>query len=364
MPRLRTDPIRVVVVDDTRTVRELLVAILQEAKDIQVVGVGANGEEAVRLAKRLRPDVVTMDIRMPRLDGLEATRRIMRQSPTRIVIVTGSLMRAGEDLTFKVLQAGALTVIRTPGMADPETCNKVIETVRIMSEVPVVHHWGRSERKPVRPAMNGPATAMESDDNGRGPQIIGIASSTGGPAALARVLRPLPADFSIPILVVQHITTGFATGLAEWLDRETALQVDLAGHGDKPRSGRVLIAPDDYHLQMNVRGLVELCKEPPHKGLRPSANYLFHSLAQAYGPRSVGVILTGMGDDGVDGLERIHLAGGLTMAQDEQSCVVYGMPREAIARKVVDQILNPEQIALTLTHMATKTAGKKEVAYG
>jgi two-component system chemotaxis response regulator CheB len=183
-------------------------------------------------------------------------------------------------------------------------------------------------------------------------KMVGIASSTGGPGALVRVLGPLPADFPAPILVVQHVTKGFAAGLAEWLDGETSLRVALAGHGDTPQSGTVLLAPDDYHLQVNAQGVLELSKASPYKGLRPSANHLFRSLAHAYGPRAVGVILTGMGDDGVEGLAALHRAGGLTVAQGEESCVVYGMPREAVARRAVDRVLALEQIAVLLNQLA------------
>jgi two-component system chemotaxis response regulator CheB len=182
--------------------------------------------------------------------------------------------------------------------------------------------------------------------------MIGIAASTGGPGALATVLGPLLADFPVPILVVQHVTRGFDVGLAEWLDGETPLQVRVAGHSDTPQPGTVLLAPDDYHLLMNARGVVKLSKEPPYRGLRPSANYLFRSLARAYGPRAVGVVLTGMGDDGVEGLAALRRAGGLTVAQDKQSCVVYGMPREAAARNAVDRVLSLDQIAVTLNQFA------------
>ena len=377
-------PIRVVVIDDSSTACELLVAILQGAGGIQVTGVGHNGEDAVRLTKRLRPDVVTMDVRMPKMDGLEATRRIMREVPTPIVIVTGSnFMRAEATLTFDALRAGALTVVSKPGLADPETCTKVIQAVRLMSEVPVVHHWDRRrsdgstgspqrlvegrDRKPppATPALSrspersegtvegpvAPSLSTDADDQQR-VQMIGIAASTGGPAALAAVLGPLPADFPVPILVVQHITRGFVAGLAEWLNGETPLRVSLTSYGDTPQPGDVLLAPDDYHLQVNVQGVVELCKEPPYKGLRPSANYLFRSLARAYGPRAMGIVLTGMGDDGAEGLEALHQTGGLTLAQNEQSCVVYGMPREAVARNAVDRVLALDQIALTLRQLA------------
>jgi two-component system chemotaxis response regulator CheB len=355
MLKIKHGLIRVVVVEDSPVARDLLVALLQNAGNIQVVGIGSNGEEAVRLTRRLRPDLVTMDVRMPGMDGLEATRRIMRDAPTPIVIVTASPMRSDMDLTFEALRAGALTVVRKPGLADPETCDRLIQTVRLMADVPVVHHWGRDERQPLgappQEELFAPALPMSADDQQR-MQLIGIAASTGGPSALAAVLGPLPADFPLPILVVQHVTPGFTTGLAEWLDGETPLHVRLAGHGDTPQPGTVSLAPDDYHIQLNARGMIELCKEQPYRGLRPSANYMFHSMARFYGPRALGIVLTGMGDDGAEGLEALHQAGGLTLAQNEQSCVVYGMPREAVIRNAVDRVLSPEQITLTLNRLA------------
>ncbi|MGD8627211.1 MAG: chemotaxis protein CheB, partial [Anaerolineae bacterium] len=269
-------PIRVVVVDDSPTVRQLLVAILQDCDDIQVVGTGQNGQDAVRLAQRMRPDVLTMDVRMPIMDGLEATRRIMRQVPTPIVIVTGNLMHADIDVTFEALRAGALTVVLTPGLADPEGCAKVIRSVRLMAKVPVVHHWGH---KP--PALSSSDHRPFQQPNTI--KLIGIAASTGGPGTLARLLRQLPDDYPIPILIVQHVSHGFVTGLAEWLNGETGLEVRLANHGDLARDGVVLIAPDDYHLQVSPGGLIQLNHKAPYKGLRPSANYLFHSLATSFG---------------------------------------------------------------------------------
>jgi len=334
-----------------------LVAILQEAGGIEVIGTGANGEEALRLTHRLRPDVITLDIRMPKMDGLEATRQIMREVPTPIVIVTGSLMQADRDLTFEALRAGALTVVIKPGLADPEAYDKVIQSVRLMADVPVVHRWATP---PVTPPAPAPAVVLPTDRQRR-LQLIGIASSTGGPAALANLVAPLTASFPLPILVVQHVTRGFASGLAEWLNSQTALTVSLASHGDIPRPGTILLAPDDYHLQVNSRGIIELSREPPYKGLRPSANYLFRSLALAYGPRAMGIVLTGMGDDGTEGLEALHRAGGLTIAQNEQSCVVYGMPREAINHNAVDRVLSLDQIGSVLDQLARSQGIKGDI---
>jgi two-component system chemotaxis response regulator CheB len=277
--------------------------------------------------------------------------------------VTADLMQADMNLTFEALRAGALTAVGKPGLADRETCEKVIRTVRLMAAVPVVHHWDRREWRPPEafeashPQPPAKPAPLAKEDSKGDVQMIGIASSTGGPATLAKILSHLPADFSAPILVVQHVTNGFVAGLAEWLDRVTPLHVGLASHGEVPQPGTVLLAPDDYHVRINAHGVVELHREPPYKGLRPSANFLFHSMARAYGPRAVGIVLTGMGDDGAEGLLALRRAGGLTLAQDEQTCVVYGMPREAAARSAVDQVLPLDQIAPTLERV---TARRKE----
>ncbi len=360
--RSSADNIRVVVVDDSPTARELLVTLFRDMGGMEVVGAGATGEDAVQLVKRLRPDVVTIDVRMPKMDGLEATRRIMREFPTPIVIVTASVMRSDMDLTFEALRAGALTVVSKPGMADPETCDRVIQAVRLMSDVPVVHRWDGGEKAQDVPVSPDWDAWHLPEDIRRRIQRIGMASSTGGPEALAKILGPLPASFPVPILVVQHITRGFAVGLAEWLDSMTTLRVSLAGHGEIPRPGTVLLAPDDYHMRVSRGGVIELCKEPPYKGVRPSANYLFHSLTEAYGSRSMGIILTGMGDDGVEGLTDLHQAGGLVLAQEEQSCVVYGMSGEAVTRNIVDRVLTLDQIARVLSQLVRRQ-GDEVVAY-
>jgi two-component system chemotaxis response regulator CheB len=361
MSKTKPGPIRVVVVDDSPTVRELLVSLLQNAPDIQVVGVAADGEEAVRLTKRLRPDVVTMDVFMPNMDGLEATRRIMRQAPTPIVVVTATLKRHDVDLAFESLKSGALTAVCKPSLSDTASCDQIVQTVRLMADVPVVHRWGRYEGPSLTLKETSPATAktvpspqarrkspLPSTKVRRRVEIIGIASSTGGPAALVKVLGKLPASYPAPILVVQHVTRGFTDGLAQWLDGETPLRVRVAAHGDALAPGHVLVAPDDHHMQVNQRGNVKLSQEPPYKGLRPSANFLFNSLAYTHGSKALGIVLTGMGDDGAEGMTALHQAGGLTIAQDEESCIVYGMPREAVARKAVDLVLPLDQISTVL----------------
>ena len=352
-------PIRVLVIDDSRTARELLVAMLESAGGLQVVGVGETGEEAVRLARRIHPDIIAMDIIMPEMDGLEATRTIMREVPTPIVLLTSTLMYSDVNLTFEAMRLGALAVVNKPPLGDDTAWETVLQTMRLMAKVAVVRRWDPEARKatPPTPAKVTPPDQTAGPGAGARPlaQIIGIGSSTGGPAALSTILGAFPADFALPILIVQHITKGFGPGLAEWLNTQTPLHVSLAGHGDTPQPGSVLMAPDDCHLQINAWGIVELCKDPPYRGLRPSINYLFNSMADVYGPRAIGVQLTGMGDDGAEGLEKLRRMGGWVIAQDEKTCVVDSMPHEVIARKAANEILAPPQIAqrlLTLGHLA------------
>lgn len=349
MPQTPKNNLRVVIIDDSPTVRSLLVSILTEA-GMSVLATGVDGEDAVRLVKKLKPDVLTMDIRMPNMDGLEATRRIMREHPTPIVIITGSMKYQDVDLTFQAMRAGALAVVNKPGLSDPQTCEKVVQTVRTMAGVHVIHHWGRNQHAPQKARVSLDDGISRLVDLTRNPEIrvIGIASSTGGPSALAAVLGDLPVDYPIPILVVQHVSPGFTSGLAEWLGSVTKMQVDVATHGDRLKPGTITFAPDDYHLQANQRGEIELSHSPAYKGLRPSANPLFESLAQHFGKKSVGIVLTGMGDDGANGMESLHQAGGLTVAQNKESCVVYGMPHEAVLRNAIDSQMNLAEIALFL----------------
>lgn len=359
----RNEPIRVVVVDDSPAASDLLVSTLQSADGIEVVGVGRNGRDAIRLTKRLRPDVVTMDIIMPVMDGMEATMRIMSEVPTPIVVITATMTKVDIIPTFNALSEGALSMVKKPGLIDPEGRTEIVKTVRLMAEVPTVRLWDKKKPKSLseqREPSPGLATEKEASKltalvrevfEGRSPfsiKVAGIASSTGGPGILVEILKQLPGDFRVPILVVQHVTDGFSAGLADWLDGETELSVGLASHGEKIRAGTVLISPDDYHTRVTKNGTIELFKGQPYKGFRPSGNHLLSSLAETYGSQAMGIILTGMGDDGSNGLRDLHEAGGLTIAQNEQSCVVFGMPREAILLNSVDHVLSPNQIAETL----------------
>jgi two-component system chemotaxis response regulator CheB len=350
------DTTRVLVVDDSPTVREILVGMLQSESGLEVVGQAQDGEEAIQMAANLHPDVITMDIRMPRTNGLEATRRIMSATPTPIVVVTTSVYDEDMDVAFNAVAAGALTVVEKPkGLApgDYEAVREqLVTTIKLMAEVPVVTLW--LDRRPPTP-VRSPEAAIE---------LIALATSTGGPGVLRQILGGLPDDVSVPIVIVQHITSGFMQGFAHWLDSATPLHVAIASDNEAIVPGRILIAPDDTHLTVGHGGIIRLDRSPPINGLRPSATRLFDSVAEVYGSAAVGIVLTGMGEDGADGLENLRLAGGSVIAQSEESCVVFGMPKAAIERGIVNQILMPDEIASVLQHLDGRYKSKESIDVG
>ncbi len=346
-----TIPIRVLIAEDSPVERELLVTILQSVPGFQVVGAAHNGAEAVRLVRRLKPDVITMDVHMPEMDGLEATRRIMAELPCPIVIVSSSVNRRERNLSFDALQVGALTVLHKPTIYDPpEVYAALTNQIRLMAEVKVVRRWGETvpRRREPQPPLKQPILKSKRRSK---IQLIAMTASTGGPGVLAKILSELPADFPAPILTVQHIAPHFSRGLADWLNQRTHLAVRLARHADEPTAGQVLIAPDNYHMLVNHLGLIALSQAPPQFGVRPAGDYLFDSVARVYGATAIGVILSGMGSDGARGLCAMREMGAHTIAQDEATCVVFGMPAVAIELGAVEQILPTDRIAPALLEL-------------
>jgi two-component system chemotaxis response regulator CheB len=336
-------PIRVLVAEDSAVVARVLVDVLSSDPDIDVVGVARDGAEAIEMTRSLRPDLITMDVRMPRIDGLAATRKIMEEIPTPIVVVSASVNVQDMNITFEALRAGALEIIEKPrgvGHKDYETVRgRLTRAVKAMSEVKVVRRM--SEARLRRPSRL-PKAVLRGKDTGR---VVLIGSSTGGPAALEKIFSRLPAKFPAPVLVVQHIAPGFVAGLAEWLNHGSQINVKIAEAREEPAAGTALFAPDGYHMVIDNGGRISLDAGPPERGHKPSIDRLFGAAARALGPRCVGVLLTGMGTDGVAGLREIKRAGGATFAQDENSAVIYGMPREAVAAGVVDKELAVEDMA-------------------
>ncbi|HEX8274658.1 MAG TPA: chemotaxis-specific protein-glutamate methyltransferase CheB [Longimicrobiaceae bacterium] len=327
--------IRVVVAEDSRAQRALLVSILESDPAIRVVGEAADGPQAVEMTLRLRPDLVTMDVHMPRLDGLEATREIMVRAPTPIVVVSSSVRPDDIALSLRAVEAGALAAIAKPespaSSRFEEDRAQLVAMVKAMADVKVVRRWS-GRREPDAPAVLTPAPRVPV-------RLVALAASTGGPVALQTILSALPASFPVPVLAVQHLSRGFVAVLARWLGSATGLRVKVAEAGERLLPGVVYLAPDDLHLGAAPDGSAELSAAPPEEGFRPSASHLFRSATAAYADSLLAVILTGMGSDGVRGLRAAHAAGALVLAQDEASSVIYGMPGEAVRAGVVGAVL-------------------------
>lgn len=346
--------IKVLIVEDSAVVREFLVRILGSDPAIQVVGTANDGEEALEAVRRWQPDVITMDIHMPKLDGVEATRGIMETHPTPIVIVSGSTDPREVATTFHAMEAGALAVLRRPaGIGHPDheaTARELVQTVKLMSEVKVVRRWPRVRREISAPGPPEPVVGRAP----AGVEVIAIGASTGGPPVLQTILAGLPNDFPAPVLIVQHMAPGFTAGFVEWLAQSSGLPVHMATHRESMLPGHVYVAPDDFQMKVERGGRIVLARDEPENGLRPSVSYLFRSLAEVYGGQAVTGLLTGMGRDGAAELKLLREKGAVTFAQDKESSVVHGMPGEAIKLDAATLILRPEKIAAALTSLANK----------
>lgn len=355
-------PIRVLLADDSATIRSYLAGLIAAAPGLTVVGEARDGEEAVRRVEELKPDVVSMDIRMPHLDGLEATRQIMERQPTPTVVVS-ALVDEDVDLSFKAMEAGALAVLRKPPMQrDPDygpLHREFITTLKAMAGVTVVRRWQNTPpygiTLPPRPTTNRltqPETAAPANgEHLDQPELVAIGASAGGPSALSGLLAGLPENFPLPVVIVQHMPDEFLPGLARWLGKHTRLKVSMAESGQALQASTVYLAPGGAHLKIGRRGEVLVAGkllDEANSRYCPSIDVFFASVAKVCGTKGVGIILTGMGDDGAKGLLNIREAGGRTFAQTEASCTVFGMPGVALAKGAVEQSLNPEAMAQAL----------------
>lgn len=340
--------IRVLLVDDSAVVRASLRAIFESDDAFSILGEAKNGEEAIAMTRCDRPDLITMDLEMPVMRGEEAIREIMSFRPTPILVVSDY---TDAQNAYSAVSFGAIDVVAKPGLTDPEI-QAFLERARIVSRIPVITHVktlqspfeGRSDQsslaRPISDALHG--------------AVFAIASSTGGPQALAQILGLLPARFNSPILIAQHVIPGFAAGMARWLDTVSNLPVKLAEHGEVLIPGQVYLSPSEQHLRVGKDDRIELVDVREGDIYRPSCNVLLNSVAARYGQRSVGVILTGMGSDGVTGITSIRTAGGQTIAQDEASSVVFGMNRVAIESGNVQRVRSLDGIADTMFLLAEK----------
>ena len=340
------DTPEVVVVDDSRFMRGLISDTL-ESGGVDVVGEAEDGEEAVAVVEELRPDVVTMDVNMPRVDGIEATRRIMRQVPTPILMLS-AYTEDGADETFEALDAGAVDFIAKPGgevsAAVTDLEEQLVELVRSVADADV------SDRGPGEEPADPPETEPHPETVDVEPDTtVVIGSSTGGPDAVERVVGALPAEADIRVLIVQHMPEAFTGRFADRLDESTELSVSEAEDGSRIGRGEALVACGGRHLEVssyrNGRLRVKTVDEDRGQGVRPSVNVTFESAAETVDDPLIGVVLTGMGDDGSEGVKALKRAGARVIAQDENTSVVYGMPKRAAATGCVDEILPLDEIA-------------------
>jgi two-component system chemotaxis response regulator CheB len=340
----RGEKIRVLICDDSLVAREMLATILASDPEIEVVGMAENGQEAVDAVARLRPDLVTMDIHMPKMDGLQATERIMAFTPTPILVVSSSVHGEGIGRAFDALSSGALEVIKKPepkDWADLDAIGRdVIRKVKILSKVRVITHI-KGRRTPMS-THGAPVPAHVVPPGKIG--LVAIGSSTGGPSALLQVLGRLPKDFPVPIVVAQHIADGFIPGLVSWLDAGCKIWVRAANHGESLEPGCAYFAPTGQNMEVDGTH-VRFVDPLPGQLYVPSADTLFESVARAYGNRAVGVLLTGMGADGAKGLKALRDRGAPTIAQDEESSTVFGMPKSAIEMGAARTVLPVHEIA-------------------
>lgn len=350
--------IRVLVVDDSITVRKHLVEVLLASGEFEVIAEAGDGQEAIEACARLRPDVITLDMMLPLVTGVAATEHIMAHCPTPILIVSASTNRSELFKTYDALAAGAVDVLEKPtGVAGEDWERKFVSAVRVVSRIKVITH-PRLRLGSLGRASSAPLAAPSPRERGGGTlAAVAIGASTGGPGALVTTLRALPAPFPLPILVVLHIGEPFGGSFAEWLDAQSPHRVSFAGGGEplSALGGRVVLAQPERHLVLRS-GMLELTMDAPRHSCRPSVDVLFESLARELGPAVAAGLLTGMGRDGATGLLAIRKQGGRTIAQDEATSVVYGMPREAALLGAAERVLPLAEIGPALAALARRAS--------
>jgi two-component system chemotaxis response regulator CheB len=354
-------PIRVLVVDDSVTVRRRLCDVLNADPGLDVVGEAGDGRAAIALCQTLRPDVVTMDMMLPIMTGLDATEYIMAHCPTPILVVSSSTNRGELFKTYEALAAGAIEVLEKPqgDEQDGEWERQFIDTVKLVSCIRAITH-PRGRLGSLGQARIEPAPVSPRSPHAERYEVVVIGTSTGGPGAILEILQTVTVPFPLPILFVLHIGEPFGVAFAEWLDGQTGVPVAYAREGDlvSMGAGRVTMAPPDSHLVASG-GRLHLTQGPPRHSCRPSVDNLFESVAHEYGPAVIASLLTGMGKDGAAGLLEIRRCGGVTIAQDEETSVVYGMPREAKNLGAVERELPLQQIGPALSALATHSGERR-----
>ncbi|WP_371365284.1 chemotaxis protein CheB [Sporomusa rhizae] len=338
----RRNSVRVLIVDDCPIARNFISELLAEKSGIQVIGEAVNGEEGVKQALLLRPDLIIMDLEMPEMNGLEAIEIIMQANPTPILVVTSY---GNARLAYEAVSRGALEVIEKPSI-DSEHCLQFIHKLKLLAGVKVIRHI---KGKIAQLRQGGGAMETQLP---RSLKAVAIASSLGGAKVLETILSQLADDFPVPIVIAQHISEGFAEALADWLNHKTPLEVKVAAEGQPLIPGKVLIIPPEYNVRVGINGNIKLLPYLPDDIYHPSCDMLLSSVAHVYRAGAVGIILTGMGQDGVEGMQAIKAAGGVTIAQNKETSLIYNMPRIAIERGLADFIVPANEISSILTKVA------------
>lgn len=342
--------IKVLLVDDSLVTLAILKRILADAPEIQVVGTATNGQEALNMIPALQPDVICTDLHMPVMDGLELTRAVVRKFPRPILVLSVSVQKEQAANIFQLLDAGAIDVMAKPigvGMDFDLDAKELIGKIKILAGVVVIRKPHRE-----REALAPPDVGMLPLGDAAPLRIIGIGASTGGPQAFHEILINLPANFPVPVICIQHINEEFMQGMVDWLAPLCKLKITTAEAGVVPQPGVVYFPRGGSHLIVSSQGRLAYSDGPVYDGHRPSISVAFNSLAQYYGRECAGVLLTGMGRDGVEGMASIARAGGVTIAQNEESSIVFGMPKEAAAQGAAQHVLPLKQISTMLQSAA------------
>ncbi len=356
--------IRVLIVDDSAVCCELLAYILGADPRIEIAGAVRDGPAAFEAVATLRPDIITMDVNMPGMNGYDVTRRIMESTPTPIIVVSAAEDDGEVKMSFRAMESGAVAVVPKPRGGDsPDSAAQardLILMVKLMSEVKVVKRW--SQKPPPSVAATAAQATIGPSVTPSWPQpspvgssvcreAILIGASTGGPLPIRTILSALPPEFPASVLIVQHIAAGFGVGFAEWLADATRLPVHVAAEGELVAPGHVYVAPDQAHMGVREGPRIRLSHGEPENGLRPSVSHLFRSAARVYGEKAVGILLSGMGKDGAEELKALRDLGAVTFAQDRESCVIFGMPGEAVKLGGAQYTMPPEAIAAAVVNL-------------
>ena len=358
-------PIRVFLVDDSPIALVMLKRFIATSPEIEIVGTARDGVEALASFERAQPDVICTDYLMPNMDGLALIQRAMEEFPRPILVVSSTIDPQESHRAFPLLQAGAVDVFAKPTATAPfeQSAAELVQKIKLLSSIRVIRHYAANATRAVptqvdvvpkpyaAPQLSSPNLPVMPEGKTKLIRLVAVGASTGGPQVLQSIFSELPKDFPCPILCVQHISRGFLAGLVDWLDSQCRVRVKIAVHGELALPGTIYFPQEDTHLEVDKHRRLLCAQLPPVGGHRPSVTTTFESVARHYGHSSMGILLTGMGSDGAAGLDSMRRAGATTWAQDEASCVVFGMPRQAIALGAAQAVLSPTQIARGLIRL-------------